>query len=80
MTSSIKLHANGDVVVEARDRTNGGIIGTAGPGKNTESDWIAVPTDGVSVSERTATEDEIAASHKTAKKDAGGAGDGKPKQ
>lgn len=63
MTTSIKIRTNGNYVAEATNAA-GGILGKAGPGDNVESDWIHVPHDGFSVSERPATAAEIDAASK----------------
>lgn len=65
MTTSIKIRTNGDYVAEAKN-LNGLVLGHAGPGNNVESNWIGVPHTGFTVSERSATPDEIATAKKAA--------------
>jgi hypothetical protein len=61
MTTSIKVRTNGNYVAEVKN-DSGAILGKAGPGSNVESDWIGVPHQGgVSITERTATTEEIEA-------------------
>lgn len=70
MTTSVKIRTNGNYVAEAKN-SGGTIIGTAGPGNQVESDWINVPHDGFSVTERQATAEEI---EKAQPRDDNGAG------
>lgn len=68
MTTSFKLRTNGNYVSEAKNE-GGTIIAKAGPGSNVESDWVSYPhRTGVTISERAATDDEIAAAGAAADK------------
>lgn len=61
MTTNVKITTNGNYVAELKN-ADGVVLGSAGPGQNVESGSIYVPhNETVTISERPATEDEIAA-------------------
>lgn len=65
MTTSIKLHTNGNYVSELRKEGEETVLGSAGPGSNVESDWINFPHGYTAiVKERSATQEEIDAAKK----------------
>lgn len=66
MTTSFKLRTNGNFVSEAKNE-GGTIIAKAGPGSNVESEWVHYPHGtNVTISERPATDDEVAAANESA--------------
>lgn len=64
MTTQVKVQTNGNYVCEVKNGS-GKVIGSAGPGSNVESSWISLPPGGASITERTATQDEIDAAKGT---------------
>jgi hypothetical protein len=62
MTTSARIRCNGNYVAQAFDM-NKTLLGSAGPGSNVESEWINVGHNGFYVTERPATEEEIAAAN-----------------
>lgn len=64
MTTSIKLRTNGNYVSEVKN-AGGTIVAKCGPG-NLESEWQGLPHEGLTITEREATPEEIEAASKPA--------------
>ncbi len=68
MTTNIKINTNGNYVCEVKN-SGGTVLGSAGPGSMQESGSIYLPHgETFTISERTATEEEIAAAKEAANK------------